>query len=139
MAKWTRVTSFTFRQPTINKVCNMLLKEEWRLWIIRLNSAIVWRAMKNWDSLMISLRHVFVKFDLWSFYIICKCYYHTCLPYRLLMQAVNFFYLHKYIFSKDMIQEKLNFLTFPLLKNNAHFCYFLSLFFPYFHALVHVS
>jgi hypothetical protein len=34
--------------------------------------------MINQDSLMILLRHIFVKFGLQSLYIVtCRCYYHT--------------------------------------------------------------
>jgi hypothetical protein len=43
-----------------------------------------------------------------------------CLPSKLIIQVLNFFYLHKSIFTKNMIQENVTFLTFPLLKNNTH-------------------
>ncbi len=43
-----------------------------------------------------------------------------CLPSKSIIQLLNFFYLHKSIFTKNMIQENVSFLTFPLLKNNTH-------------------
>jgi hypothetical protein len=41
-------------------------------------------------------------------------------------------------FVKDMIQEKINFLTSPLFKNNTYSCS-PPLFYPYSHAIVYVS
>jgi hypothetical protein len=58
-----------------------------------------------------------------------------CLPSKLIIQVLNFFYLHKSIFTKNMIQENVTFLTFPLLKNNTHPWLFFSSIFPYLHAL----
>ncbi len=53
----------------------------------------------------------------------------NCLSSKLLVQVLNFFYLHN--FTNDMTLKKVNLLTSPLLKNNADsWCFFHS--FPHF-------
>ncbi len=89
--------------------------------------------MINQDSLMILLRHIFVKFGLQSLYIItCRCYCHTLSRIQIVCVGFEFLLFAQIYFTKDMKQENVNFLTSSLFKNNVHSCHFLSLFFPYF-------
>jgi hypothetical protein len=62
---------------------------------------------------------------------------HLLIQGRPMIDFENFLLFEQIYLTKDMIQEKVIFLTSPSFKSNAISC-FLSLFFPYSHALVYV-
>lgn len=62
---------------------------------------------------------------------------HLLIQGRPTIDFEKFLLFEQIYLTKDMIQEKVTFLTSPLFKNNALSC-FLSLFSPYSHALVYV-
>ncbi len=85
--------------------------------------------MINQDSLMILLRHIFVKFGLQSLYIItCRCYYHTLSTIQIVCIGLEFLLFAQFYFTKDMIQQNVNFLTSSLLRT----LHILVIFFPSF-------
>jgi hypothetical protein len=107
---WRKITTFIFGQPTISKVCNMLTEEEWWLWIIKLNDTIVWKAMVNWDS----------RWSHWGMLLwnqVCEVCTSSlvnviiihCLSSKLLVEVMNFFYLHKFTLLKIQWKKMLAF------------------------------
>ncbi len=85
--------------------------------------------MINQDSLMILLRRIFVKFGLQSLYIVtCRCYYHTLSTIQIVCVGLEFLLFAHIYFTKDMIQQNVNFLTSSLLRT----LHILVIFFPSF-------